>query len=404
MLLSGVRNAGLVPLKNPLPPGGLGSLSMELVRPGEASLPDSRAEWAELAGMTPSALSRALRRETSLSFRDWRQVVRLVRALSLLATGASTSEVAAQVGYRSSSHLVAIFRQALGVTPQRYFRPLTVTSRSARAERSGEARAEANPAPVARATSNVRAFVSDEPVVPDGNYVSPHEHEAGELLWSPTGVLTVGTPSGTWVVDAMHGVWLPPGKRHDLLEWGGTRLHYFFIDAAASARLPAECCAIAASEPLRVALLQLCAGDHANPEGAAQALFAAIRRAPLAPLPLPLMQTQRLRPMVALMRQDPAQVPSARRWAQYFDMSPRAFSRQCNKELGAPFGRWRRLMLVRYSVERLRAGDDVTKVASNAGYTNVSMFIAMFRRSLGTTPGRYLALSTSANGTRLSGP
>jgi AraC-like DNA-binding protein len=58
------------------------------------------------------------------------------------------------------------------------------------------------------------------------------------------------------------------------------------------------------------------------------------------------------------------------------------------------FGAWRqRLRLVR-AVERLAEGAAVTDLALDLGYDSPSAFIAMFRRELGTTPGRYLGSTT----------
>lgn len=41
------------------------------------------------------------------------------------------------------------------------------------------------------------------------------------------------------------------------------------------------------------------------------------------------------------------------------------------------------------ALQRLAQGDSVTNIAGDFGYESVSAFISMFRRTLGTTPGRY---------------
>ena len=43
------------------------------------------------------------------------------------------------------------------------------------------------------------------------------------------------------------------------------------------------------------------------------------------------------------------------------------------------------------ALERLAAGASVTEVAFDLGYDSPSAFVTMFRRALGTTPGRYFA-------------
>jgi AraC-like DNA-binding protein len=45
------------------------------------------------------------------------------------------------------------------------------------------------------------------------------------------------------------------------------------------------------------------------------------------------------------------------------------------------------------AVARLAEGQAVTTVAYDLGYESPSAFIAMFRRNLGHTPGRYLGTS-----------
>ncbi|MCY1215799.1 HTH-type transcriptional regulator NimR [compost metagenome] len=54
-------------------------------------------------------------------------------------------------------------------------------------------------------------------------------------------------------------------------------------------------------------------------------------------------------------------------------------------------GAWRQRARLMRAQEMLAAGAAVTTVALELGYDNVSAFIAMFKRELGTTPGRYSA-------------
>jgi len=50
----------------------------------------------------------------------WRQQVRLMAALSLLAEGVSITRAAYEVGYDSPSGFTAMFRRAFGISPSRY--------------------------------------------------------------------------------------------------------------------------------------------------------------------------------------------------------------------------------------------------------------------------------------------
>lgn len=77
-------------------------------------------DWAEAAGMGRRTFTRLFRRETGLSFATWRQNVRLMEAISRLATGHSITTVAYDVGYSSPSAFTAMFRRAFGVPPTQY--------------------------------------------------------------------------------------------------------------------------------------------------------------------------------------------------------------------------------------------------------------------------------------------
>lgn len=56
-----------------------------------------------------------------MTFGRWRQQLRLLHALRLLAAGRPVTAVALEVGYDSPSAFIAMFRAALGTTPSRYF-------------------------------------------------------------------------------------------------------------------------------------------------------------------------------------------------------------------------------------------------------------------------------------------
>lgn len=79
-------------------------------------------EWGLRVGATGRTLSRLFRAETGMSFHQWRQQLRLLEALRLLGRGEPVTNIALDVGYNSLSAFVSVFRNALGVTPGRYFR------------------------------------------------------------------------------------------------------------------------------------------------------------------------------------------------------------------------------------------------------------------------------------------
>ncbi len=82
--------------------------------------PRTLTDWASVVGLSPRSLSRKFSQETSLSFTQWRQQARLLRALALLAEGRSVTTTALSVGYENVSAFINLFQQRLGITPRRY--------------------------------------------------------------------------------------------------------------------------------------------------------------------------------------------------------------------------------------------------------------------------------------------
>jgi len=84
--------------------------------PGSASTLD---DLAHRYGASRRTLERLFRRQTGLSFGLWRQKVRLLHAIRLLAEGKSVTETALDTGYASLSAFIAAFKRTFGYTPGR---------------------------------------------------------------------------------------------------------------------------------------------------------------------------------------------------------------------------------------------------------------------------------------------
>lgn len=71
------------------------------------------------AGASKRTLERLFQSEAGVSFQQWRQRLRLIHALRLLAGGESVTNVALEVGYSSTSAFIAMFRRELHTTPRK---------------------------------------------------------------------------------------------------------------------------------------------------------------------------------------------------------------------------------------------------------------------------------------------
>lgn len=75
------------------------------------------AEWSEQAGASERTLARLFLRETSLTFRQWRQHARMIDAYAALSTGAALATTVLKAGYESAPAFGAAFRAHFGQTP-----------------------------------------------------------------------------------------------------------------------------------------------------------------------------------------------------------------------------------------------------------------------------------------------
>jgi AraC-like DNA-binding protein len=85
---------------------------------------DSRplARTCAAAGASKRTVERLFLREAGMSLGKWRQQLRLMRAMQLLAEGAKVTHAAVEAGYSTPSAFISMFRRALGSTPASYFR------------------------------------------------------------------------------------------------------------------------------------------------------------------------------------------------------------------------------------------------------------------------------------------
>jgi len=222
-----------------------------------------------------------------------------------------------------------------------------------------------------------------------------HHHRRGQLLYADSGVMQVGTAAGTWVVAPEQAVWVPPGIEHQVGHRAGVAMRTLYVDAEVARELPGECCVVAVPPLLRQLILRAMAiGLDYQPAGPAARVMAVIldelRALKPEPLHLPHPRDPRLVKIAEALLADPADGRALADWAKAAGASARTLARLFVKETGMTFGAWRERLRLTSAVTRLAEGAPVTSVAYDLGYQSPSAFIAMFRRSLGDTPGRYL--------------
>jgi AraC-like DNA-binding protein len=90
-----------------------------LVNPGEDR---TLLRLCKDCGASKRTIQRLFLAETRMTFGKWRQQLRLLHAMQLLASGENVTGAALDAGYSTPSAFISMFRKQLGTTPTRYFR------------------------------------------------------------------------------------------------------------------------------------------------------------------------------------------------------------------------------------------------------------------------------------------
>lgn len=78
-------------------------------------------ELCKECGASKRTVHRLFLEETKMTFGKWRQQLRLLHAIQLLASGEKVTAAALEVGYSGTSAFISMFRRQLGTTPTHYF-------------------------------------------------------------------------------------------------------------------------------------------------------------------------------------------------------------------------------------------------------------------------------------------
>jgi AraC-like DNA-binding protein/mannose-6-phosphate isomerase-like protein (cupin superfamily) len=119
LLVAELAQAPLIPLSAPFPktPALAARCHAFLERPDAHETID---DWSAGLGLGRRAFTRTFRRETGMSFAEWRQQACLLSALPRLAGGEPVTAIALDLGYDSPAAFATMFKRLTGIPPSRY--------------------------------------------------------------------------------------------------------------------------------------------------------------------------------------------------------------------------------------------------------------------------------------------
>ena len=244
----------------------------------------------------------------------------------------------------------------------------------------------------ARVTAQIATFAYD---FQNGHVIPDHFHPEHQLVYASTGVMTVHTKQGVWVVPPMRAVWIPAKTPHRIAMSGLVSMRTLYFLPKLRHALPDNCFVVNVSPLLRELILHACKFKRLSRARTVESrlidvILDQLEAVPSIPLQLPHPSDTRANRVVQALWADPADTRTLERLCKDCGASKRTVERIFLRETQMTFAKWRQQLRLLRSMEVLASGEKVTSAALEAGYTSASAYIAMFRRELGMTPRRYL--------------
>ena len=236
--------------------------------------------------------------------------------------------------------------------------------------------------------------------LPRGHFNQWHSHARGQLLYTRSGAVTVTTEVGLFVLPPNRAVWIPPHAGHSARYLTDSQLRTIYVRTTDVEGLPSETTAVNVSPLLRELLLAFMTFPRDYSEAGAQGRLVGVMldqvvAAPGTAFRLPQPETPKLRDLADQIRDNPGASRSTDVLAAGLAMSLRTFERRFSRETGMPFRTWRNRAKMLKALELLSVGTSVGETSDLLGYEGQSAFIAGFRSTFGTTPGRYFTTPTA---------
>lgn len=226
--------------------------------------------------------------------------------------------------------------------------------------------------------------------------LDPHHHAKSQLLLVQRGALSCEVEGGMWIVPPRSAIWIPGGAVHAMKVTGALEGYGAFVAPDVAVPLPTTCTAVSVTPLLRELLIRSAHLPLLYEEGGANLRLVMVLLDELAvakaeDLHLPMPADARLRRIIDHMMETPADRGTLDAWADRAGMGTRTLERLIRRQTGMSFGRWRQQFSVILAVRWLAGGASIQQVAADLGYESVPSFVTMFRKALGTSPGRYMA-------------
>ncbi|SPL70836.1 AraC family transcriptional regulator [Acinetobacter stercoris] len=229
--------------------------------------------------------------------------------------------------------------------------------------------------------------------VPDWE-LALHHHAKSQLLITFSGLITVETQSGIWIVPPNNALWIPAGVEHQASCFGYSSGYVVFIHPKFDYGIDRQCSMYHTTDFLNALVKRTGLIDHAytsqEDERLMQCLIDEIRKAPQQVFHLPMTQEYPLKTVTTHLIKYPEQNLSLKNWAEMCCMSERSLTRAFSRKMNMSINQWRRRLHILLALQWLNEGKTVHQISIDLGYDSDTSFIVMFKQIMHMSPKKYL--------------
>lgn len=223
-----------------------------------------------------------------------------------------------------------------------------------------------------------------------GAHVKEHAHTADQLVYATRGVMEVSSGKKVWMIPPHFGLWIPAGTLHRIRMPERVSMRTFYLRPR-TAKLPNECAVLHVNPLLREVISEIVRIGQVRMRNRVECAFrdvliSLLEKASPVPTGIWLPDDPRALAVATAVLSGGAYRRRLVSLCRTAGVSVRTVQRTFQREVGMDFESWRRQVRLMKATELLIGGRSVKEASYAVGYRQQSAFVAVFRKTFGTTP------------------
>lgn len=216
-----------------------------------------------------------------------------------------------------------------------------------------------------------------------------HQHNKGQLLYAPSGCMTVKLEGAMSILPPTKAMWIPPQTEHQAIMTNVVAYRSIYFDCHAF-DMPNKVSVIDVNALLKALIDKIAMWPWDKPRNEtvnSVALFwEEFNQAKKSCFTLPIPKDRRLNKLAIQLTEPTYQPPQLNDFAQTIGASTKTITRIFKQQTGMGYQEWRQQWRLIKAIELLSQGLTVSDVGHHLEFSSDSAFIAFFKKQVGAPP------------------